>query len=148
MKKFRKLITLLMLVLSMTTVFFPTGALAASKTYKGTGSQTYTITTKKKDSTLTITRKKGKVRYRLTTWSKYKNGSCHGTFTITIVGGGKTQKVHLGNWQDDAKVTLKKNSTYTVTITCTGFDLMPGRDFTWKTAPQCKLKVNNSAKIK
>ena len=150
MKKLSRLLTVLMLMLTMTVTLAPATASAASKTYKGTRSYTYTIVTKKKDATLKINPAKGKatvtvVKNPLKGTTKDTTKSIYGDFTVTITGGGTTQTIHVGSFTK--KVTLKKNTTYTVTVTCTGAPIGTYWNVRWTKDPSVKLTVNNSATI-
>lgn len=151
MKNLRKLFTILILALTMTVAVFPSAALAVSKTYKGTRSYTYTVQTKKKDSKLKITSQKGKAK--VTVWknllkgtTKDTNKNLHGYFTVTIRGGGTTQVVNMMGFSKN--VTLKKNTTYTITVSYTGYPLGGYWNLRWTKDPAIKLNVNNWATIK
>lgn len=158
-KRFSRVIAMVMLmILCLSTI---STAFAASASYKGIDSKTYTITTGSKSSTLKITNTAGKVY--ATAWKNPLKGttktitpSMHGKFEITVHKSGLytasdvTTKVI--NYPSNSKVnfTLEKKSTYTVTVRCLGFsdEIINGWNPSWKTYPKVTLSVNNSAKIK
>lgn len=154
MRKFTKFVALVLVVMTVCSIM--PSAFAASKTSKGVGTTSYTITTGKKDATLTVTNKAGKVN--ATVWknplkgtTKTKTLTHYGAFEITVKNGINKQTKSINYpFNDTAKFTLQKNSTYTVTIRYTGFSnyINMGWDPVWKTNPSVKLSVNNSAKIK
>lgn len=153
-KRLIRIVSMVMLIILSMSIF--STALAASKSYKGIGSKTYTITTGKKDATLKITQSAGKVN--ATAWknplkktTKTVTKSMYGEFDIKVTQGfGSTTKTINYPTNSSASFTLKKNSTYTVTVTYRGFSgqLTGAWNPVWKTSPTVKLSVNNSAKIK
>ena len=151
MKKLRRLLTMLLLALTMTTTLFPAPALAESRTYKGTRSYTYTIQTKKKDAKLKISPKKGKAK--VTVWKNPLKGttkdtskSLYGDFKVTVSGGGTTQTVSVSMFSKS--ITLKKNTTYSVTVTYTGYPIGGYWNVRWTKDPSVKINVNNWADIR
>lgn len=154
-KRFSRIIAMVMLmILCMSTI---STAFAASTSYKGIDSQTYTITTGSKSSTLKVTDTAGKVY--ATAWKNPLKGttktvtrSMHGKFEITVKksGSAATTKVINYPFSTKANFTLDKKSTYAVTVRCLGFsdEVISGWNPSWKTYPKVKLSVNNSAKIK
>lgn len=158
MKKIMRVLVLAIIMVLCTTAFTP--ALAASKTYKGTCSQTYTITTGKKDAKLTVENKKGKIRMVGKEYfgnkTKKKDVSGYAKFSVEISDGWSTTTKTLECDADNKKFTytLKKNKTYTITVTYIGYSYQvktaPGilvQSQSWKKDPSVKVKVNNSAKI-
>lgn len=162
MKFLTKLTVTVLILMTIMTMILPTSAMAASKTYKGSSSCTYTITTGKKDATLTLKPYKGK---RAQKYVKKKNSkkthiekwNAYATYSVTV--DGETYTVS----NKKVKVTLPANGTYKVSVECTGaywqdeiepsFDplgLSYGKsgDRYWHTKPSIKLDVNNWAKIK
>lgn len=143
------------LVLVLGMCMFST-AFAASKSYKGTGSAAYTITTGKKDATLKVSQSAGKVS--ATAWknairktTKTVTRSWYGKFLITATSGSDSQSAVVNYpFNKTASLKLKKNSTYTVTVECLGFSDQVDNvwNLRWKTSPKVKLSINNSAKIK
>lgn len=157
MKMTKKLCTLVCVLVMMVATLLPSNALAASKTYKGASSYSYTIKTGKKAATLTLKPSKGtrarkyvkRSNSRKTHIDKWK---LYGQFTVTV--NGKSYTVTNRN----VKVTLPANGTYRVSVRCTGtqFHLEPaynpffyspvGSEY-WYKDPSIKLSVNNWAKI-
>lgn len=143
------------LVLALGLAIFST-AFAASASYKGTGSTSYTITTGKKDATLKASHSAGKVS--ATAWKNAIKGttktvskSWYGKFKITVTCGRDTQSAIINYpFNKTASFKLNKNSTYKVKVECLGFSDQVGTvwNLKWKTYPKAKLSVNNSAKIK
>lgn len=153
-KRILRIVSLVMMIILSMSI--STTALAASKSYKGTGTTTYTITTGSKDATLTITQSAGKVN--ATAWKNIAKGttksvtkSMYGEFEITVAQGfsSNTKSINYP-YNKKATFTLKKNSTYTITVRCCGFSdqVIGAWNPRWKTAPKVKLSVNNWAKIK
>lgn len=154
-KRFSRVIAMVMLmILCMSTI---STAFAASASYKGINSQTYTITTGSKSATLKVTDSAGKVY--ATAWKNPLKGttktvtrSMHGKFEITVKKSGSAAKTQVLNYPFGSKAnfTLDEKSTYTVTVSCLGFSdqIISGWDPSWKTYPKVKLSVNHSAKIK
>lgn len=154
MKNFVRIIAMT-LVLALGLAMFST-AFAASASYKGTGSTSYTITTGKKDATLKASHSAGKVS--ATAWKNAIKGttktvskSWYGKFKITVTCGRDTQSAIINYpFNKTASFKLNKNSTYKVKVECLGFSDQVGTvwNLKWKTNPKAKLSVNNSAKIK
>lgn len=155
MKKMLVRIIAMTLVMVLGLSIFST-AFAASKSYKGTGSTTYTITTGRKDVTLKVSQTAGKVS--ATAWknalrktTKTVPRNWYGKFKITVTCGFSSQSAIITYPADrTASFKLKKNSDYTVTVEYLGFSDQTGDAWNpkWKTSPKVKLSVNNSAKIK
>ena len=154
MSRVLRVVSLVMVLVVCLSVF--TTALAASANYTGNGSKTYTITTGKKDATLTVSQSAGKVTG--TAWknaikktTKTVTKSWYGKYQITVSNGSSSQTKTI-NYPFNKNLTfsLKKNSTYKVTVKYIGFsDQVDGVwNLKWKTYPKVKLSANNSAKIK
>lgn len=151
MKHAVRIIAMALVVVLTLSIF--SVALADSESDRISGTKTYTITTGKKDATLTVTQSAGKA-----TVTKWKNVIKKTTKTATESRYGKyyvtVEKVGSGtlNYPYGSKATFKleKNSTYKVNVTYKGFaDQITGSwNPKWKTYPKVKLSVNNSAKIK
>lgn len=131
-------------------------ALAASKSYKGINSKSYTITTGRKGATLDISQKAGKVQ--ATVWknpfkrtTKTVSKSMRGEFDITVSQGFFSNTKSI-NYPFNSKVRFKlePNTTYRVTVTYRDFsdELNGAWNPRWKTYPTVKLSANNWAKIK
>ena len=132
------------------------GALAASKTYKGLGSTSYTITTGKKDAKLTISGKSGQYAQKFVSYNGKKNtevkANGYAVFDITVDGVTKTVS------NRSATFNLKARRTYTVIVSYKGFygfnkllvkaGYNPKGSQYWKKNPSVSVSVNNSAKIK
>lgn len=154
MKNFIRMIALT-LVLALGLAIFST-ALAASASYKGTETTSYTITTGKKDATLKISHSAGKVS--ATAWKNAIKGttktvskSWYGKFKVTVSCGGSSRSAIVNYpYNKTATFKLNKNSTYKVKVECLGFSDQVGTvwNLKWKTNPRAKLSVNNWAKIK
>ncbi len=154
MKNFVRIIAMT-LVLALGLAMFST-AFAASASYKGNGSTSYTITTGKKDATLKVSHSAGKVS--ATAWKNAFKGttktvskSWYGKFKVTVTCGRDTQSAIINYpFNKTASFKLNKNSTYKVKVECLGFadKVDTVWNLKWKTYPKAKLSVNNSAKIK
>lgn len=155
MKKRLVRIIVMTLVLVLGMCMFST-AFAASASYKGTDSISYTVTTGKKDATLKVSHSAGKVS--ATTWKNALKGttktvskSWYGKFKVTVTCGRESQSAVVNYpYNKTASFALKKNSAYTVAVECLGFSDQVGTvwNLKWKTSPKAKLSVNNSAKIR
>lgn len=132
-------------------------ALAASKSSRVSGSKSYTITTGKKDATLTITQSAGKAQVKvlknaLKQTYKTTSKSIKGKYKITVTKGWDTIATKTLDYPFDSKVTIKlpKNGEYTATVEY----ISPATEITasifqkWTKYPAVKLSTNNSAKIK
>lgn len=144
-------------IIALLCVFTLLGALAvdvfAAGTAKGKlNTVTFTVTTGKKDSKLTITPSSGKIT--ATAWKNPIKGTTktitksgvYGSYTVTVYGvGSKTMT--------NKKVTfnLAKNTTYTVCVSYND-NMFNAPDVCWnkKWVKPCswKASANNSAKIK
>ena len=159
MKLVKKILSLVCVLVTLMTATLPANAMAASKTYKGTSSKTYTITTGKKDATLKLKPSKGKRAQKYVKKSNPKKTSIdkwnlYGSFTVTV--NGKKYVVTT----KEVKVTLPANKTYHVTVTYNGvqpYSIRPAKNpFVYKRSgseywykdPSIKLDVNKSAKIR
>ncbi len=163
MKFLTKLAVTVLILMTIMTMILPTSAMAASKTYKGSSSCSYTITTGKKDAKLTLKPYRGKraqkyVKKKNSKSTKVDKWNAYATYSVTV--DGETYTVGDTN----VTVTLPANGTYTVSVECTGeywrdamhpdsvdpFELVykkSGGRY-WHTKPSIKLDVNNWAKIK
>ena len=150
MKRFLVILCIAVLCLSMA----PT-ALAASKSNKGTNTITFSVTTSKKDATLTISPNAGKVTG--TAWKNILKGTtktvtkkAYGDYSITVSAPGKaTVTKKMSSYK--VKISLEKNTTYRITISYTGinfFDTSTIWNTKWKTVPGWKASVNKGAKFK
>lgn len=149
----RALALTLVLVLGLSMF---SAAFAASASYKGTDSTSYTVTTGKKDATLKVSQSAGKITG--TAWknaikrtTKTVTKSWYGKFMVTVTCGRDSQSAIVNYpYNKTASFKLKKNSTYTVKVECLGFadQVDTVWNLKWKTSPKAKLSVNNSAKIK
>lgn len=150
MKQIVRVIALALVIVLTMSIF--SVALADSESDRISGTQTYMITTGKKDATLTVTQSAGKAT--VTKWKNAWRGttktateSRYGKYYITVEKvGSKT----INSFSKKATFKLAKNSTYRVTVTYRGFaDEVTGSwNPRWKTYPKVKLSVNNWAKIK
>ena len=151
MKHIVRIIALALVIVLTMSIF--SVALADSESDRISGTQTYTITTGKKDATLTVTQSAGKAT--VTKWKNMFKGTTRTTpesrrakYYISVEKIG-SQTI---NYPFNSKATFKlaKNSTYKVTVTYKGFaDEATGSwNPKWKTYPKVKLSVNNWAKIK
>ncbi|MBE5778499.1 MAG: hypothetical protein E7331_04110 [Clostridiales bacterium] len=159
MKFTKKLFALVFVLVTLITTVLPVGALAASKTYKGSDSTTYTLTTGKKASTLTLTPSKGKRAQKYVKKSNARKThldkwNVYAEYEVTV--NGRTYTV------TSKKVTIKlpANGTYRISIRCKGvpyYNIRPaynpfqyrrtGSEY-WYKSPSLKVNVNNSAKVK
>ena len=65
---------------------------------------------------------------------------------MTVSGGGTTQTVNVSMFSKS--ITLKKNTTYTVTVTYTGYPIGGYWNLRWTKDPSVKINVNNWADIR
>lgn len=154
MKRFAKVLLCTLLILCTVV----SSGLAASKTYKGQGSTTYTIETGSKGAKLTISGKKGTYACMQRKNSNHNKTSVastniYGSFSVSVSGfSEKTIESGKLTYQ------LQPNSTYTVTVrykgasvtrlsmrTKLGYSLYG--DYFWKKDPGVSISVNNWAKI-
>lgn len=155
MKKRLVRIIAMTLVMVLGLSIFST-AFAASASYKGTDTTSYTVTTGRKDATLKVSHTAGKVS--ATAWKNAIKGTTktvtkrwYGKFKITVTSGRDSQSAVVNYpYSKTASFKLKKNSTYTVTVECLGFSDQVGNvwNLKWKASPKVKLSVNKSSKIK
>lgn len=159
MKFTKKLFAVLFILMTMMTTILPTSALAASSTYKGSSSYSYTVKTGKKSATLTLKPVKGTLAQKYvhrnnSKKTKIDKWSGYATYSVTV--NGKTYTVSNKN----VKVTLPANGTYKVSIRYTGifyqsaihaaynpFSYKTSGDQYWYKAPSIKVSVNNWAQI-
>ena len=148
MKNLKRIIALIC-VFSMLMVL-AVDVFAASSKKGTTQTVTFTVTTGRRDSTLTINPSSGKVtaiqwKNLIKRTTKKVTKSVYGMYTISVSGlGSKTMTSKKTTFK------LKKNSTYKVTITYKGMNNLPTTywDASWKKLPSWKASVNSGASIR
>ena len=158
----KKLIAILLTLMTCLSTMIVTPALAESVKFKSTGSTSYTIQTKKKEATLTFSPSTGKRAqdfvHKNSGKKKTVSQAVYGSYTVKVDGKKYTVS------KSTVTVKLSANSTHHVSIQyekpCQPYMLIYSGTFTkpawewkqsgseyWKTNPSVKIKVNNWASI-
>lgn len=151
MKTARKLMALMMVVISvLSCMILPA---SAATTSSGTGTRTITVVTKANWSypgseSITLSQSKGTFTYSKTNWLGQETGktgtkSEYGTWKISVSATDGSHS-YSKTWKDGSiKLTLKPNKTYQITISYDSYqDIFRGidyRNFRWTRYPSWRV---------